>query len=189
MVSPKLLSLLPLPSELSCRNLEGSEGLRQLIFNITCGMKDAGSPIGGQRLAGRLVRPPPSKSPTMAVAPCAPENSGTWLLAPPGVALGEGVVMARGKVPCPPIPSLPHPQVPRSYLSLQEAVLAEQQRRRREDAVQYLTDRQLEELLQQTPDNDIGEYDDLQSGGWPARGGLGKWGGPLRVGASTSLLQ
>lgn len=93
--------------ELSCRNLEGSEGLRQLIFNITCGMKDAGSPIGGQRLAGRLV--------------------------------------------------------PRSYLSLQEAVLAEQQRRRREDAVQYLTDRQLEELLQQTPDNDIAEYDDLQS--------------------------
>ncbi|KAM6202380.1 leucine-rich repeat serine/threonine-protein kinase 1 [Rhynchocyon petersi] len=93
--------------ELSCKSLEGHEELRQLIFHITCGMKDAGSTIGCQRLAGRLV--------------------------------------------------------PKSYLSLQEAVLAEQQRRSQSDAVQYLTDRQLEQLVDQTPDNDIKDYEDLQS--------------------------
>lgn len=56
-------------------------------------------------------------------------------------------------------------QVPRSYLSLQEAVLAEQQRRRLGDDVQYLTDRQLQQLVDQTPGNDIDDYEDLQSGG------------------------
>lgn len=63
------------------------------------------------------------------------------------------------------------PQVPRSYLSLQEAVLAEQQRRSLSDDVQYLTDRQLERLVEQTPDNDIADFEDLQSGGWPGGGG------------------
>ncbi|XP_004623505.1 leucine-rich repeat serine/threonine-protein kinase 1 [Octodon degus] len=93
--------------EISCKSLEGQEGLRQLIFHVTCNMKDVGSTIGCQKLAGRLI--------------------------------------------------------PRSYLSLQEAVLAEQQRRSQGDDVQYLTDRQLEQLVGQTPDNDITDYEDLQS--------------------------
>ncbi|XP_059129208.1 leucine-rich repeat serine/threonine-protein kinase 1 [Peromyscus eremicus] len=93
--------------EISCKNLEGQEGLRQLIFHVTCNMKDVGSTIGCQKLAGRLI--------------------------------------------------------PRSYFSLQEAVLAEQQRRSLSDEVQYLTDRQLEQLVEQTPGNDIKDYEDLQS--------------------------
>ncbi|XP_054999231.1 leucine-rich repeat serine/threonine-protein kinase 1 [Sorex araneus] len=93
--------------EVSCKTLEGQDGLRRLIFQVTCGMKDVGSPVGSQRLVGRLI--------------------------------------------------------PRSYLSLQEAILAEQQRRHLEDDVQYLTDRQLEQLVEQTPDNDIQDYEDLQS--------------------------
>ncbi|XP_036211675.1 leucine-rich repeat serine/threonine-protein kinase 1 isoform X3 [Myotis myotis] len=93
--------------EISCKTLEGLEGLRQLIFHVTCNMRDVGSTIGCQRLVGRLV--------------------------------------------------------PRSYLSLQEAVLAEHQRRRLSDDVQYLTDRQLEQLVEQTPGNDISDYEDLQS--------------------------
>ncbi|KAJ1069628.1 hypothetical protein K5549_006212 [Capra hircus] len=80
--------------ELSCKSLEGQEGLRQLIFQVTCNMKDVGSTIGCQRLAGRLI--------------------------------------------------------PRSYLSLQEAVLAEQQRRS-------------EQLVDQMPGSDIRDYEDLQS--------------------------
>ncbi|XP_071070427.1 leucine-rich repeat serine/threonine-protein kinase 1 isoform X2 [Dasypus novemcinctus] len=93
--------------ELSCKSLEGQEGLRQLIFHVTCSMKAVGDTIGSQRLVGRLI--------------------------------------------------------PRSYLSLQEAVLAEQQQRSQNDDVQYLTDRQLEQLVEQTPDNDIKDYEDLQS--------------------------
>lgn len=46
-------------SEISCKNLEGQEGLRQLIFHVTCNMKDVGSTIGCQKLAGRLVSIPP----------------------------------------------------------------------------------------------------------------------------------
>lgn len=45
-------------SEISCKSLEGQEGLRQLIFHVTCGMKDVGSTIGCQRLVGRLVGTP-----------------------------------------------------------------------------------------------------------------------------------
>lgn len=45
-------------SEISCKNLEGQEGLRQLIFHVTCNMKDVGSTIGCQKLAGRLVSVP-----------------------------------------------------------------------------------------------------------------------------------
>ncbi|ELK02289.1 Leucine-rich repeat serine/threonine-protein kinase 1 [Pteropus alecto] len=41
--------------EISCKSLEGREGLRQLIFHVTCSMKDVGSTIGCQRLAGRLT--------------------------------------------------------------------------------------------------------------------------------------
>lgn len=47
--------------------------------------------------------------------------------------------------------------------------MAEQQRRSRSDDVQYLTDRQLEQLVEQMPDNDIKDYEDLQSGGWAGR--------------------
>lgn len=79
----------------------------------------------------------------------------------------------KGSVPRPLRPPLP--QIPRSYLSLQEAVLAEQQRRSLGDDVQYLTDRQLEQLVEQTPDNDIKDYEDLQSGG---RGPGGRGQGP-----------
>lgn len=43
-------------------------------------------------------------------------------------------------------------------------MLAEQQRRSLGDEVQYLTDRQLEQLVEQTPGNDIKDYEDLQSG-------------------------
>ncbi|NWV36007.1 LRRK1 kinase, partial [Grantiella picta] len=93
--------------ELSCKTLEGLEGLRQLIFHVTCNMKDVGSSICSQKLAGRLI--------------------------------------------------------PRSYLSLQEAVLAEQHRRSQNDDVQYLTDRQIELMIEQTPGNDIKDYEDLQT--------------------------
>lgn len=54
-VMTKCGSFLHTPSEISCKSLEGQEGLRQLIFHITCSMKDVGSTIGCQRLAGRLV--------------------------------------------------------------------------------------------------------------------------------------
>ncbi|OXB68958.1 hypothetical protein ASZ78_003427 [Callipepla squamata] len=93
--------------ELSCKTLEGLDGLRQLIFHVTCNMKDVGSSICSQKLAGRLI--------------------------------------------------------PRSYLSLQEAVLAEQYKRSQNDDVQYLTDRQIELIIEQTPGNDIKDYEDLQT--------------------------
>ncbi|XP_034640793.1 leucine-rich repeat serine/threonine-protein kinase 1 [Trachemys scripta elegans] len=93
--------------ELSCRTLEGLDGLRQLIFQVTCNMKDVGSSICSQMLAARLI--------------------------------------------------------PRSYLSLQEAVLAEQQKRSQNDDVQYLTDKQIEQIVEQTPGNDIKDYEDLQA--------------------------
>ncbi|EMP38085.1 Leucine-rich repeat serine/threonine-protein kinase 1, partial [Chelonia mydas] len=93
--------------ELSCKTLEGLDGLRQLIFQVTCNMKDVGSFICSQKLAARLI--------------------------------------------------------PRSYLSLQEAVLAEQQKRSQNDDVQYLTDKQIEQIVEQTPGNDIKDYEDLQA--------------------------
>lgn len=52
---PASAALFPTRSEVSCKSLEGREGLRQLIFHVTCSMKDVGSTIGCQRLAGRLV--------------------------------------------------------------------------------------------------------------------------------------
>nr|XP_033775868.1 leucine-rich repeat serine/threonine-protein kinase 1 isoform X1 [Geotrypetes seraphini]XP_033775869.1 leucine-rich repeat serine/threonine-protein kinase 1 isoform X1 [Geotrypetes seraphini]XP_033775870.1 leucine-rich repeat serine/threonine-protein kinase 1 isoform X1 [Geotrypetes seraphini] len=93
--------------ELSCKTLEGLDGLRQLIFNTACSLKDVGSTIGSQRLVGRLI--------------------------------------------------------PRSYLKLQEAILAEQQRRDQVDEVQYLTDKQIEKILEHSPENDIRDYEDLQA--------------------------
>ncbi|KAM9311121.1 leucine-rich repeat serine/threonine-protein kinase 1 [Gastrophryne carolinensis] len=41
--------------ELSCKTLEGLEGLRHLIFHAACNMKDVGSTIGSQKLVGRLI--------------------------------------------------------------------------------------------------------------------------------------
>ncbi|XP_066492192.1 leucine-rich repeat serine/threonine-protein kinase 1 [Tiliqua scincoides] len=93
--------------ELSCRTLEGLDGLRQLIYHIACNMKDIGSSICSQRLVGRLV--------------------------------------------------------PRSYLSLQEGIIAEQQSRSQNDNVQYLTDKEIEQIIERIPGNDIKDYEDLQS--------------------------
>ncbi|XP_063170359.1 leucine-rich repeat serine/threonine-protein kinase 1 [Candoia aspera] len=93
--------------ELSCKTLEGLDGLRQLIFHISANMKDIGSSIGSQRLVGRLV--------------------------------------------------------PRSYLSLQVSVIIEQQRRSQNDSVQYLTDKEIQEIIEKTPANDIKDYEDMQS--------------------------
>ncbi|KAM4677599.1 leucine-rich repeat serine/threonine-protein kinase 1 [Discoglossus pictus] len=93
--------------ELSCKTLEGLDGLRQLIFYAACNMKDVGSTIGSQRLVGRLI--------------------------------------------------------PRSYLNLQEAVLGENLRRCQADEVQYLTDGQIAQIIGQSPDNDIQDYEDMQA--------------------------
>ncbi|KAE8618357.1 hypothetical protein XENTR_v10009362 [Xenopus tropicalis] len=93
--------------ELSCKTLEGLDGLRQLIFHAACNMRDVGSTIGSQKLVGRLI--------------------------------------------------------PRSYLNLQEAVVAEQQRRAQGDEVQYLTDEQIEQIIEQSPGNDIRDYEDMQA--------------------------
>ncbi|XP_068131196.1 leucine-rich repeat serine/threonine-protein kinase 1 isoform X2 [Hyperolius riggenbachi] len=93
--------------ELSCKTLEGLEGLRNLIFHAACNMKDVGSTIGSQKLVGRLI--------------------------------------------------------PRSYLNLQEAVLKEQQSRAQVDEVQYLTDEQIEQIIEQSPGNDIQDYEDMQA--------------------------
>lgn len=55
-------------------------------------------------------------------------------------------------------------QIPKSYLNLQEAVLREQQIRTHEDEVQYLTDEQIEQIIEQSPGNDIRDYEDMQAG-------------------------
>ncbi|XP_051896567.1 leucine-rich repeat serine/threonine-protein kinase 1 isoform X2 [Pristis pectinata] len=93
--------------ELSCKTLDGLEGLRKLIFQVACSMRDTGSATTSQKLVGRLI--------------------------------------------------------PRSYINLQTAVLKEQQRRSDNNEVQYLTDQQLEEIVQQTPENDIKDFEDLQT--------------------------
>uniref|UniRef100_A0A8C6XCI5 non-specific serine/threonine protein kinase n=1 Tax=Naja naja TaxID=35670 RepID=A0A8C6XCI5_NAJNA len=93
--------------ELSCKTLEGLDGLRQLIFHVSTNMKDVGNSIGSQRLVGRLV--------------------------------------------------------PRSYLSLQVSITIEQQRRSQNDSVQYLTDKEIQGIIERTPANDIKDYEDMQS--------------------------
>ncbi|XP_060709344.1 leucine-rich repeat serine/threonine-protein kinase 1 isoform X1 [Hemiscyllium ocellatum] len=92
--------------EISCKTLDGLEGLRKLIFQVACSMKDTGNLTASQRLVGRLI--------------------------------------------------------PKSHFNLLNAVLKEQQRRSSSNEVQYLTDQQLEEIVQQTPDNDIKDFEDLQ---------------------------
>ncbi|KAM9461021.1 leucine-rich repeat serine/threonine-protein kinase 1 [Clarias gariepinus] len=92
--------------EVSCKNLEGMDGLKRLLYQVACSMKDISNPASCHKLVGRLI--------------------------------------------------------PKSYLTLQEAVLAERQRRDAEDKVQYLTDLELEEIIEQSPDSDIKDYEDLQ---------------------------
>ncbi|ETE65936.1 Leucine-rich repeat serine/threonine-protein kinase 1, partial [Ophiophagus hannah] len=53
--------------------------------------------------------------------------------------------------------------VPRSYLSLQVSVTIEQQRRSQNDSVQYLTDKEIQGIIEKTPANDIKDYEDMQS--------------------------
>ncbi|XP_062868607.1 leucine-rich repeat serine/threonine-protein kinase 1 isoform X2 [Trichomycterus rosablanca] len=93
--------------EVSCKSLEGLDGLRRLVYQVACSMKDLSNPASCHRLVGRLI--------------------------------------------------------PRSYLLLQEAVMAEHQRRDAEDEVQYLTDVELERMVEQSPGSDIRDYEDLQS--------------------------
>lgn len=56
------------------------------------------------------------------------------------------------------------PQIPRSYLTLQKAVVAEKQRRAAQGEVQYLTESQLQAIVEQDPGSDIRDYEDLQTG-------------------------
>ncbi|XP_034536413.1 leucine-rich repeat serine/threonine-protein kinase 1 isoform X2 [Notolabrus celidotus] len=53
--------------------------------------------------------------------------------------------------------------IPRSYLTLQEAVIAEKKRREGEGEVQYLTDTQLDCIIEQNPGSDIRDYEDLKT--------------------------
>lgn len=55
-------------------------------------------------------------------------------------------------------------QIPKSYLTLQEAIKAECLRRDEADEVQYLTDTELEHIIEQSPASDIKDYEDLQTG-------------------------
>ncbi|XP_066557623.1 leucine-rich repeat serine/threonine-protein kinase 1 isoform X2 [Amia ocellicauda] len=89
--------------EVSCKTLEGLDGLRRLIFHVSCSMKDTTS---SQKLVGRLI--------------------------------------------------------PKSYLLLQDAVIAERHRRDSADEVHYLTDLQLEQVIELNPNSDIKDYEDLQ---------------------------
>ena len=49
-------------------------------------------------------------------------------------------------------------------MTLQEAVIAEKQRRDAEGDVQYLTDTQLNHIIEQNPRSDIRDYEDLKTG-------------------------
>ncbi|XP_034413550.1 leucine-rich repeat serine/threonine-protein kinase 1 isoform X2 [Cyclopterus lumpus] len=93
--------------EVSCKTMEGLDGLKKLIYQVALSMKDSSSSGGGSKLLGRLI--------------------------------------------------------PRSYLTLQEAVIAEKQRRDAEGEVQYLTDDQLDRIIEQNPGSDIRDYEDLQT--------------------------
>ncbi|XP_038548531.1 leucine-rich repeat serine/threonine-protein kinase 1 isoform X2 [Micropterus salmoides] len=93
--------------EVSCKTLEGLDGLKKLIYQVALSMKDGSSTACGGKLLGRLI--------------------------------------------------------PKSYLTLQEAVVAEKQRRNAEGEVQYLTDAQLDRLIEQNPGSDIRDYEDLQT--------------------------
>ncbi|XP_059362027.1 leucine-rich repeat serine/threonine-protein kinase 1-like isoform X2 [Carassius carassius] len=53
--------------------------------------------------------------------------------------------------------------IPKSYLTLQEAIKTERVRRDEADEVQYLTDSELEHIIEQSPASDIKDYEDLQT--------------------------
>lgn len=93
--------------EVSCKTLEGVDGLKKLIYQVALSMKDSSSTAFGSKLLGRLI--------------------------------------------------------PRSYLTLQEAVMAEKRRRDAEGEVQYLTEAQLDSIVEQNPGSDIRDYEDLQT--------------------------
>ncbi|KAL0189653.1 hypothetical protein M9458_016752, partial [Cirrhinus mrigala] len=93
--------------EVSCKTLEGMDGLKRLLFQVTCSMKDISNPASCHKLVGRLI--------------------------------------------------------PKSYLILQEAIKAERLRRDEADEVQYLTDSELEQIIEQSPASDIKDYEDLQT--------------------------
>uniref|UniRef100_A0A9J7Z4H1 non-specific serine/threonine protein kinase n=1 Tax=Cyprinus carpio carpio TaxID=630221 RepID=A0A9J7Z4H1_CYPCA len=93
--------------EVSCKTLEGMDGLKRLLFQVTCSMRDVSNPASCHKLVGRLI--------------------------------------------------------PKSYLTLQEAIKAERLRRDEADEVQYLTDSELEQIIEQSPASDIKDYEDLQT--------------------------
>lgn len=43
-------------SEVSCKNLEGMDGLKRLLYQVACSMKDISNPASCHKLVGRLVR-------------------------------------------------------------------------------------------------------------------------------------
>ncbi|XP_051969455.1 leucine-rich repeat serine/threonine-protein kinase 1 [Xyrauchen texanus] len=93
--------------EVSCKTLEGMDGLKRLLFHVACSMKDISNPANCNKFVGRLI--------------------------------------------------------PKSYLILQEAIIAEHMRRDAADEVQYLTDSQLEQIIENSPASDIKYYEDLQT--------------------------
>ncbi|XP_036399603.1 leucine-rich repeat serine/threonine-protein kinase 1 isoform X1 [Megalops cyprinoides] len=93
--------------EVSCKTLEGLDGLKRLIYQVSCAMKDVSSSASCQKMVGRLI--------------------------------------------------------PKSYLVLQDAVIAERQRREAADEVQYLTDLELDRVIEKIPASDIKDYEDLQT--------------------------
>ncbi|XP_049321416.1 leucine-rich repeat serine/threonine-protein kinase 1 isoform X2 [Astyanax mexicanus] len=93
--------------EVSCKSLEGMDGLKRLLYQVSCSMKDITNPASCHKLVGRLI--------------------------------------------------------PKSYLMLQETVLAERLRRDSMDEVQYLTDLELDQIIEQSPSSDIKDYEDLQT--------------------------
>lgn len=42
-------------SEVSCKTLEGLDGLKKLVYQVTLSMKDSSSSAFGSKLLGRLV--------------------------------------------------------------------------------------------------------------------------------------
>uniref|UniRef100_A0A8C1T2X4 non-specific serine/threonine protein kinase n=1 Tax=Cyprinus carpio TaxID=7962 RepID=A0A8C1T2X4_CYPCA len=104
-----ILALCRTPSgaRVSCKTLEGMDGLKRLLFQVTCSMRDVSNPASCHKLVGRLI--------------------------------------------------------PKSYLTLQEAIKAERLRRDEADEVQYLTDSELEQIIEQSPASDIKDYEDLQT--------------------------
>ncbi|KAM8894430.1 leucine-rich repeat serine/threonine-protein kinase 1 [Spinachia spinachia] len=93
--------------EVSCKTLEGFDGLKKLMYTVVLSIKDSSSLACGGKLLGRLI--------------------------------------------------------PKSYLTLQERVIAEKQRRDAGGEVQFLTDVQLDHIIEQSPGSDIRDYEDLQT--------------------------